>query len=474
MTRASISSLTDTPKGRSLLWVHLIILFWISITWMVTLGWIALGLMQMRAISLLAASENHPNRSKTQYRHPHPQYLFQPAVDPMMRIDDQHKGARYRTIMVANIPGHLRDEQHLKEYFEYYLARKIAKPTIGINTSTQPGFINRYLTYFWNRLRRVPVHETPHPNLIANSEDGHTAESSGENKQTAIVEKVTVVRRMSQLATLLERREEVLRVLETAHIRLACKVLTVVALHMKDRPGAVLTKRQHARHHTLAPLLGTVKFWKHEKDDVDVENNAGREEQEGENRMDLLVRTIGPFIKEFSQARHLPQFPQTSLCQKPLPTDCEQENGQGDSCPSGDRHEKHKTIWDALLSLPRSTLDPYQPLIHLNSLFRGKTVPTIDYYTAKLRVLTSLITEARSLPLNGYDPVSTAFVTFETPKDARRACKYLMVHPDNPLVCTVTMAPLYEDVDWTRIMKLPYNLEVCTFLPFRISPPSIL
>ena len=83
--------------------------------------------------------------------------------------------------------------------------------------------------------------------------------------------------------------------------------------------------------------------------------------------------------------------------------------------------EKHKTIWDALLSLPRSVLDLYQPLIHLNSLFRGKAVPTIDYYTAKLRVIASLFTKARLPPLNAYVP--TAFVTFETPRDARRACK---------------------------------------------------
>ena len=304
--------------------------------------------------------------------------------------------------------------------------------------------------------------------MANSSEDGHTAESSGDNKRTAFVERVTIVRKMPQLATLLERREEVLRVLETAHIRLACKVLTEVAAYMKDRPEAVLTKGQLVHRRNSTPLLGTVRFWKNEKNEADLENNAGGRE-EGENRMDLLIRTIGPFVKEFSQAKRLPRFPRTSLCQKHQSADDEHaagENGQDYSYPSGDHHEKHKTVWDALLSLPRSVLDPYQPLIHLNSLFRGKTVPTIDYYTAKLRVLTSLVTEARSLPLDGYDPVSTAFVTFETPKDARRACKYLAVHPDNPLVCTVSMAPSYEDVDWTRIMKLPYNLEVRTCLLF--------
>ncbi|KAF9781625.1 hypothetical protein BJ322DRAFT_233934 [Thelephora terrestris] len=439
MTRASISSLTDTPKGKSLLWVHLIIILWISVTWMATLLWISLGLMRMRATNLLAAAENQSNRPETHFRHPHPQYFFQPAVEPTMRIDDQYRGVRYRTIMVANIPSYMRDERQLREYFEYYLSRKIAKPTTGINTSTQPGFINRWLTYFWNRLRRVPLDDNANPNLMAgSSEDGHTAESSGENGRTVGVERVTIVRRTSQLATLLERREEVLRVLETAHIRLACKVITAVAELMKDRPEAVLAKRRSIHRRKSTPLLGNIKFWKNEKNDNDVEDGAGAEEQEGENRADLLVRTIGPFVQKFSRERRLPPFPRDSSCKKPH-EQASKGDGQDGSDQINDNHEKHKTIWDALLSLPRSVLDPYQPLIHLNSLFRGKAVPTIDYYTAKLRVLTSLIVES--------------------PKNARRACKYLAVHPNKPHLCTVSMAPLYEDIDWTRIMKLPYNLE---------------
>ena len=417
----------------------------------------------MRAASLIAAAENHTHQPKAQYRHPHPLYSFQPAVDPVMHTDDQYKGVRYKTIMVANIPGQLRNERELKEYFEYFLARKIAKPTIGINTSTQPNFINRCLSFFWNRLKKIPPDGSAHPDLMANSsEDGHTAASSGENKRSAIVERVTVVRRTPQLATLLERRQEVLRVLETAHIRLACKVLTAVAAFMKDQPRGVLTNSLRVHRRTQNPLLGTVKFWKNE---VDVEDNAGGGEQGEENRMDLLVRTIGPFVKEFSsETWPLPPFPRTSLCKNSQPADSEQaaeEDVQNDSYQLGDHQgsEKHKTIWDALLSIPRSVLDPYQPLIQLNPLFREKTVPTIDYYTAKLHFLTSLITEARSLPLREFEPASTAFVTFETPKDARRVCKYLAVHPANPLVCTVTMAPLYEDIDWLRIMKLPYILE---------------
>lgn len=91
-------------------------------------------------------------------------------------------------------------------------------------------------------------------------------------------------------------------------------------------------------------------------------------------------------------------------------------------------------------------------------------VPSIDYFTAKLQLLTRLITEARSRPIDDFDPVSTAFVTFANSADARRAYKYLTVHPENPLACLVTMAPVYEDLDWIRVMKSTFKAEVCLFL----------
>jgi Cytosolic domain of 10TM putative phosphate transporter len=120
------------------------------------------------------------------------------------------------------------------------------------------------------------------------------------------------------------------------------------------------------------------------------------------------------------------------------------------------------TVWDALLSLPRSSLDAYQPLVNLSQLFRGKTVPStgIDYYTTKLNLLTSLISDNRAKTTDNYDAVSTAFVTFADPAEARRACKFLAVHPNGPLACLVTMAPMYQDIDWIRVMKYTNKGEV--------------
>jgi hypothetical protein len=80
----------------------------------------------------------------------------------------------------------------------------------------------------------------------------------------------------------------------------------------------------------------------------------------------------------------------------------------------------------------------------------------------KLSLLTQLITENRSKAIDNYDPVSTAFVTFADPGDARKACKYLAVHPNNPMTCLVTMAPGYEDLDWIRVMKSTFGAEVGT------------
>ncbi|KAG9102105.1 hypothetical protein FRC06_002321 [Ceratobasidium sp. 370] len=120
-----------------------------------------------------------------------------------------------------------------------------------------------------------------------------------------------------------------------------------------------------------------------------------------------------------------------------------------------------ETLWDALHSLPRDDLDRYQPLIHLSTLFKGRTVPAIDFLTTKLALLSALIEESRSGSGDnqGGAPASTAFVTFRDPQDAMRAVKELAVHPKNALACVTTPAPDVRDVDWGRAMKSTYTGE---------------
>lgn len=118
-----------------------------------------------------------------------------------------------------------------------------------------------------------------------------------------------------------------------------------------------------------------------------------------------------------------------------------------------------ETLWDALHSLPRGDLDAYQPLVNLSTLFRGRTVPAIDFFTTKLALLSALIDESRSGGAGREPPASTAFVTFKDPRDARRAVKELAAHPKNMLACVVTPAPDVRDIDWGRAMKSAYTGE---------------
>ncbi|KAF9267346.1 hypothetical protein L218DRAFT_1060664 [Marasmius fiardii PR-910] len=453
MTRASISSLVGSQHGKSLLWIHICLLFWITLSWIATLFWIIHGTFRLRAENI-AKRARDPPKEKSYYPHPHPQYNFTDV--PPKEVDLSNDGLRFRTIMVANLPPQLRDEKELQEYFEYYMSRKLEKPAMGVNSTTQPGFINKSLAFILNHAKRLPVQ-------LAHGESQPTSRLRINSDDKPSIERVVIARKMTELSSLLERREDILRLLETAHIKLARKALADVARAMK-------CKEEHkpfVRSNSRAALIARQR-----KAPVDIE--IGDPAQEGalseEQRMDLLIKVLGPFVEEFglleSSTRSRKGFTFDRSAFQKLRTEGSHDDGEGVASPTSvhplatTRHKRHnKTVWDALLSLPRNTLDAYQPLVNLSHLFRGKTVPSIDYYTAKLNLLTSLITENRSKPANKYDPVSTAFVTFTHAEDARRACNYLAVHPHNPLTCIVTMAPQYSDLDWIRVMKSSYNVE---------------
>ena len=261
-----------------------------------------------------------------------------------------------------------------------------------------------------------------------------------------------------------------LRRLETAHIRMARKVLTAVKEVMDEREfGPSRIDRATGRLSRLSGLYGRRSEGRQSEGknsgETDLERASPTLENEDipENRTELLIRTLGPYVEEFGMRDERGLLESLNLWRKAQGHTVEPRKKatekRVESLTIFNDSEK-PTIWEALFSLPRSTLNEYQPLVYLNALFRGRAVPAIDYYTAKVNVLTSLITECRSRSINDYEAVSTAFVTFEHPDDARRACKYLAVHPTNPLACSVTMAPEYEDLDWVRLMKQAYKAEV--------------
>ena len=474
MTRASISSLVGTNKGLSLLWIHACLLFWVTLSWIFNLVWICSGAFRLRAANLEAMSkqteEENNKDPPTYYQHPHPQYAFTDV--PRWDRDCPTKGLRLRTVMISNIPTSLRSEKALQEYFEHYMSRKVEKPSMGLPSSTPPGFLNKSFAFIFNRAKRLPAHLpanplTPKQERDGDSEDGKGGKGirrkSGFRKTLVVpkIERVIVARKMTELASLLHRREEVLVQLETAHIKLANKVLLAVKAAIE---------RKEANKPIAHPASKALEIARKRRSlAVDPELAQELDEQA---QMDLLIDALRPFVEQFGTQRSLALRSRKAISRtsrqafhklRPLSSVDSVFSGspvRPVTVSSSPVVHYETTVWDALLSLPRSSLDAYQPLVNLSQLFRGKIVPSIDYYTTKLNLLTSLISENRAKAIDDYDAVSTAFVTFADPAEARRACKYLAVHPNDPLACLVTMAPMYQDIDWIRVMKSTNKGEV--------------
>ncbi|KAJ3921149.1 hypothetical protein F5877DRAFT_36559 [Lentinula edodes] len=486
MTRASISSLVDTTTGLSLLWIHICLMFWIALSWMATLFWIMHGAFRMRSDNIAATARRKALRDSDGHEyhpHPHPPYTF--AESPSLDTNTPVEGLRFRTIMISNVPPQLRNESELKEYFEYYMSRKLEKPALGVNSTTQPGMFNKVFSFLFNRVKKLPVYLPQE----GKENTGHTEETANPDDKP-VIERVVIARKMTELASLLERREEILRLLETAHIKLANTTLNAVKHAMERKANATSFTRSSSRAGLIA---------KQRAQQTNLE--AGDASQDGtmteEQRIERLIKALGPYVDEFGikSYPYLRKSFKTRYSFKKVRTDRSLDSdSESTEPPTSPKYppstvashppRRQKTVWDVLLSLPRSSIDAYQPLVRLSHLFRGKTVPSIDYYTAKLNLLTALITENRAKPANRYDPVSTAFVTFAEPEDARRACKYLAVHPNNPLACIATMAPQYQDLDWQRIMKSSFKAEfvkdwvvdagVWAFTIFWLFPVSLL
>jgi hypothetical protein len=388
MTRASISSVVQTNQGLSLLWIHICLLFWIALTWMGTLLWICHGAFYFRAKEIDAAAKRAESitsaEKDAQYHpHPHPQYSFR-DIPSGPTNDPSNQGLRWRTVMVENVPPSLRSEKELKEYFEYYMSRPIQKPGMGLTSGMQPGFFNKSMSFLFNRVKRIPEHR-PFVHVtdgVAHDAEGKEQRVNADN--VPVIDRVIIARKMTELASLLQRREEVLRRLETAHLKLARKTLMAV----KD---AVIKK--HAIRPELRRTSSQVSMTALGSNGTggpDVE--PGEPNQDGsvenEERMKLLIRTLAPYVDEFglTQEHRLVRSGKAVVAKSKgaIRKLCSQDGSDSNidsmsiqAYPPSLRRRQSKTVWEALLNLPRNTLEPYQPLISLSKLFRGKTVPYV-------------------------------------------------------------------------------------------------
>ncbi|TKY85905.1 hypothetical protein EX895_005446 [Sporisorium graminicola] len=521
MARASLSFLVNTPKpgctkkkiadcptvpnerGRSLLWIHLVFLWYLSVTWILALWWIGTGSLKVRKAQIqktrekaikakaearIATANNtaHPtttNNASPLHRDPHQNLTTAQGIS-----SDNSDGWRQRTLMVMNLPGTMRDEASIRRYFEEFLrpddddtlsddghSIDTAFPAPGAVRHTRDTDARHTSGSDSNHRPTLGEQKATSPAVFSAHSDGPNGPQPDLHPDRHLkspIQTVVLVRKMNELASMLSRRQEVLTQLEAAHVKLAQEVLVTVGrrtlkmrrqerkntadrssyYHHNGQPrsswsvlkrytarlGRPFRSRRHSKHVEAASVSHSGSVTPSEALDPDIE------------KLGSAQHTASKALEE-ELARRLARFSPTNRGLHAKQTQAIENNQDG----SGD-HEMSETVWEALNELPRELLDPFQPATRLSALFRGQTVPTIDYLLTKLNLLTALVTEMRSRPPASYEPTSTAFVTFRDPRQARMVWRELK----DQIVVKVRLAPEVKDLDWDRLMKTSFTVDV--------------
>lgn len=348
--RASITSLILTEEGKDVLWVNVLCAYTLTISWMITLGWIGYGAIRNRRTVLrkMKANRNEGEGKLAGFieRRRREKRLdlngvqerdeFIAGEEDWRRVDE---GWRYRTILLRNIPESMRSEVGITDYFK-----------------------------------------------------------------TSPIDHIVLVRKEAEVNELYYKRIEVQCALEAAHVLLARNVIAW-GLSRRALAGKVETRWERWTNRTRGVI------WN------DAEMEAGDEAEQ-------LYSAIFPFLLQLDQKDGVPT-----------------------------------SFWTILHALPPILLDPFQPLhelrhFHLRHVlrrFHSGSVPSIDYHSAKLQRLTESIEKERLDPAR---PGSSAFVTFHSVSDARKAKVESGISGKRLLRCQVLVAPEVRDINWKRIVRV--------------------
>ena len=107
MNRALISSLVSTSEGLDLLWIHLFLLLWLTLTWISTILWICKGVSRFYS-KLIDQCSNISREDSCACLHPHDEGLYDYSEGSTNLL--QNEAVQLRTVMVSNIPSRLRSD----------------------------------------------------------------------------------------------------------------------------------------------------------------------------------------------------------------------------------------------------------------------------------------------------------------------------------------------------------------------------
>ncbi|TIC10030.1 hypothetical protein E3Q10_02979 [Wallemia mellicola] len=191
MNTASLTHLIDNSDGRELLYVHVILHIWTSITWIIALLWYINGAIKIRERMAYKSSEF--------------------STSP---VDNSWKS---RTVLVTNIPNSLRDERVLASYFAFYLNRFKKKKTTNLSRRSS-------ILSFNSLLERVDQGSIPDINNTDNLEE------LTEN----YIEDVSIIRKFERLVQLRKRLDDATKRLELAYLKLSRNLLKFVRKHIEE------------------------------------------------------------------------------------------------------------------------------------------------------------------------------------------------------------------------------------------------
>jgi len=247
MLRAGIDGLVSS-SGSKWLWVHAVLVWWISITWTCTALWIGWGALayRRRGIARLRKKVEQARGEKRQVSRGEEGLLSEDGEG--WAVADQSEGIKkFRTLMVINVPPDsklclwilltiVRDEQTLQDYFDYYIKLhrmrkgeatamdKVVPPTItGTRPSTEtarhfllyPGALVHKFHTSRRNLGLPPVA----PAMEKGGSSGDCAIS--DDRSSSEVDEVILVRKLGSIFSLRDRRTKVIRQLEMVRRKLS-------------------------------------------------------------------------------------------------------------------------------------------------------------------------------------------------------------------------------------------------------------
>lgn len=365
LARAALTSLNTSPRGRGLLWVHVVMMWFLVFSWYATLAWIGYGAVRIRRNTLRAILREEANQQDVQPKDE--KAVVAPVLReprPLNPRDERPVGWRWRTVLVRNIPLGMRSESALREYFSQKL--RSGTPSPEDKTHFSPS-------------SNTHAFESPDPSASS----GPVALRS--ESPAPIISEIVLVRREAELNELFNKYRAAQNELEEAHVELVERVMAFIKTTIAAEGRRARGERDRASWWTK--VRSSIKMFRTKAEVLSEE--AQRLAREGDARLVEALRCYLP----------------------------------GGSAPV-DKSGEPKLLWEVMHELRMESpmiFDRFQPLFKLKK-FRGQAVPSIDYHLAKLNLLATLIEDKRANP-EQFEMASSAFVTFERAADARRVRK---------------------------------------------------